>query len=106
MTSVAPLRERRGTMPSALSHDDMTDVELTWIEKKIEYWIRFGHEAHEQVLDRRRRVVSFRPNTVFAFVRWAGNDFGTIISRIDIVRAVEPGDRASTRAVRLRRYRL
>ena len=92
MTSVAPLRERRGTMPSALSHDDMTDVELTWIEKKIEYWIRFGHEAHEQVLDRRRRVVSFRPNTVFAFVRWAGNDFGTIISRIDIVRAVEPGE--------------
>ena len=92
MTSVAPLRERRGTMPSALSHDDMTDVELTWIEKKIEYWIRFGHEAHEQVLDRRRRVVSFRPNTVFAFVRWAGNDFGTIISRIDILRAVEPGE--------------
>ena len=92
MTSVAPLRERSGTMPSALSHDDMTDVELTWIEKKIEYWIRFGHEAHEQVLDRRRRVVSFRPNTVFAFVRWAGNDFGTIISRIDILRAVEPGE--------------
>jgi len=70
----------------------MTHVELTWIEKKIEYWIRFGREAHEQILDRRRRVVSFRPNTVFAFVRWAANDFGTIISRIDIVRAVEPGE--------------
>ena len=92
MTSVAPLRERSGPMPLVRSHDDMTHVELTWIEKKIEYWIRFGHEAHEQVLDRRRRVVSFRPNTVFAFVRWAGNDFGTIISRIDIVRAVEPGE--------------
>ena len=25
-------------------------------------------------------------------MRWAGNDFGTIISRIDIVRAVEPGE--------------
>ena len=92
MTSVAPLRERDGPMPPALPHDDMTHVELTWIEKKIEYWIRFGREAHEQVLDRRRRVVSFRPNTVFAFVRWAGNDFGTIISRIDILRAVEPGE--------------
>jgi hypothetical protein len=46
VTSVAPLRERRGTMPSALSHDDMTDVELTWIEKKIDVrrqrqWHRF-----------------------------------------------------------------
>ena len=92
MTGTAPPRVRGGPMPSALSQDRMTRVELTWIEKKIEYWIRFGREAHEQILDRRRRVVSFRPNTVFAFVRWAANDFGTIISRIDIVRAVEPGE--------------
>ena len=92
MTSIAAPRMRGGPMPSALSHDDMTHVELTWIEKKIEYWIRFGREAHEQVPDRRRRVVSFRPDTIFAFVRWAANDYGTIISRIDIVRAVAPGE--------------
>ena len=92
MTGTAAPRMRGGPQPSAHPHDSMTHVELTWIEKKIEYWIRFGHEAHEQILDRRRRVVSFRPNTVFAFVRWAANDFGTIISRIDIVRAVEPGE--------------
>ncbi len=90
MTGTAAHRERGGPMPFALIHDRMTRVELTWIEKKIEYWIRFGRAAHEQILDRRRRVASFRPNTVFAFVRWAANDFGTIISRIDIVRAVEP----------------
>ena len=46
MTSVAPILERSGPMPLVRSHDDMTDVELTWIEKQIEYWIRFGHEAH------------------------------------------------------------
>lgn len=92
MTGTAAPRMRGGPLPSALPHDSMTYVELTWVEKKIEYWIRFGREAHEQILDRRRRVVSFRPNTVFAFVRWAANDFGTIISRIDIVRAVEPGE--------------
>ena len=92
MTGTAAPRMRGGPLPSAFPHDSMTHVELTWIEKKIEYWIKFGREAHEQILDRRRRVVSFRPNTVFAFVRWAANDFGTIISRIDIVRAVEPGE--------------
>ncbi|MFV0798311.1 MULTISPECIES: DUF2840 domain-containing protein [Hyphomicrobiales] len=92
MTGTAAPRMRGGPLPSALPNDSMTHVELTWIEKKIEYWIRFGREAHEQILDRRRRVVSFRPNTVFAFVRWAANDFGTIISRIDIVRGVEPGE--------------
>lgn len=76
--------------------DDLTHVELTWIEKRIENWIRFGREAHEEILDRRRRVLSFRPRSIFAFVRWASNDFGTVISRIDIVRAVEPGEAYQT----------
>ena len=96
MTGTAAPRARGGPMPSALSHDRMTRVELTWIEKKIEYWIRFGQAANEQIIDRRQRILSFRPNTVFAFVRWAANDFGTIISRIDIVRAVEPGEAYQT----------
>ncbi len=73
--------------PTALTH-----VELTWVEKKIEHWIRFGHDVEEKILDRRRRALSFAADTVFAFVRWASNDFGTVISRIDIVRAVAPGE--------------
>ncbi len=96
MTGNAAPRLRGGLLPSARSTDDMTHVELTWIEKKVEYWIRFGEQAHELILDRRRRVVSFGPNSIFAFVRWAANDFGTIISRIDIVRAVKPGEAYQT----------
>lgn len=68
-----------------------TQVELTWLEGRIEHWIRFGHETGETILDRRRRVLSFAPGGIFAFVRWASNDFGTIVSRVDIVRAVEYG---------------
>ena len=77
-----------------MSH--LTQVELTWLEKRIEHRIRFGAIAAEKVLDRRRRIVSFVPGNVFAFVRWASNDFGTIISRIDIVRAVALGEAFST----------
>ena len=69
-----------------------TDVELTWLEGRIEHWVRFGHDCGETILDRRRRVLSFAPNSVFAFVRWASNDFGTIVSRIDIVRAIDRGE--------------
>ncbi|WP_296739749.1 DUF2840 domain-containing protein [Mesorhizobium sp.] len=69
-----------------------TLVRLTWRQKKIEHWIRFGHKTHEQILDRNRSVVGFAPNTVFAFVRWAANDYGTIVSRMDIVRAVRRGE--------------
>lgn len=33
---------------------------------------------------------------MFGFVRWASNDYGTIISRIDILRAVAPGSAYQT----------
>jgi hypothetical protein len=71
-----------------LTCDGLTHVELTWIEKRIEHWIRFGRVANDRIVDRRRRIVSFRPGAIFAFVRWAANDYGTILSRIDVVRAV------------------
>ena len=63
---------------------DLTTVELLWLEKRIENRIRFGRAVAEQIIDRRRRILSFAPGTIFAFVRWTSNDFGTVISRVDI----------------------
>ncbi len=96
MTGATAPRVRGGPVPIAHPFDDLTHVELTWQEKRIENWIRFGREEREQILDRRRRVLSFRSGSIFAFVRWAANDFGTIISRVDIVRAVKPGEAYQT----------
>ena len=92
MTGASHLR----LVPPPLPIDGLTRVELTWIEKKVEYWIRFGKEKHEQILDRRRRTLSFPSNSIFALVRWASNDHGTVISRIDIVRAITPGEHFQT----------
>src|SRR6516164_6383831 len=75
---------------------ELTHVELVWLKKRIENWIRFGRIAEEHVVDRQRRVVSFAPGSIFAFVRWASNDYGTVVSRIDILRAVRPGEGCST----------
>lgn len=75
---------------------DLTTVELLWIEKRIENRIRFGRPAQEKTLDRQRRVLSFAPGSIFAFVRWTANDYGTVISRIDVVRAVKPSEPYST----------
>jgi hypothetical protein len=80
------------TKPSVIT----TTVDLLWVEGQIERWLRFGHDAGDRIVDRRRRLVTFRPGAIFAFVRWASNDFGTAQSRIDIVRAVEPGNAYST----------
>lgn len=69
-----------------------TLVELTFEKRRIEHWIRFGRKSYEQILDRRRSVVGFAPDSIFAFVRWAAGEHGTIISRIDIVRAIGRGE--------------
>lgn len=74
----------------------LTEVEATWIEKRFEHWIRFGRVAQDRIVTRRTRVMSFRPNAVFAFVRWIASDYGTIASRIDILRAVSPGESYTT----------
>lgn len=74
----------------------ITTVELTWVEEATERWIRFGVPVLDQVIDRRRRLLSFAANSVFAFVRWASNDYGTLLSRLDIVRTVGPGEAYST----------
>src|ERR1700738_3102950 len=75
---------------------DLTTVELLWLEKRIENRVRFGGPVSEKVLDRNRRVLSFAPGSIFAFVRWTSNDFGTVLSRIDILRAVVPSQRCAT----------
>lgn len=74
----------------------LTHVELTWREGRIEYWLRFGQPVAEQRIDRFRRIVSFAPDSVFAFVRWASNDYGTVVSRMDIARTVAPGEAYQT----------
>lgn len=71
-------------------------VEVTWIEKRLEHWIRFGRVAAERIVCRRTRVFSFRPDAILALVRWSANDYGTVHSRIDIVRAVQPDEAYTT----------
>lgn len=76
--------------------ETLTHVDLIWIEKRVQRWIRFGRVASGQSIDRHRSIAAFAPGGVFAFVRWASNDFGTVVSRIDILRAVPPGEPCST----------
>ncbi len=96
MNDNEPQPALRVVPPSHRRTVPLTHVELTWIEKKIEFWLRFGRRIEEKILDRRRSISSFAPGSIFAFVRWASNDYGTVVSRMDIVRAVLPGERFQT----------
>ncbi|MEM8993004.1 MAG: DUF2840 domain-containing protein [Pseudomonadota bacterium] len=75
---------------------DRTAVELLWIKGRTERWIRFGHIVEETLHSRSQSTVGFDPGAIFALVRWSSNDYGTVESRIDVLRAVHPGEQCST----------
>lgn len=74
----------------------LTHVTLVWQQGMREDWLRFGKPIAERIIDRRARVESYAPGQVFALVRWASNDYGTIRSTLDIVRAVASGEAYTT----------
>jgi hypothetical protein len=76
--------------------DSLTHVDLVHVEDQLQHWIRFGRHAADRIVDRRSRVLSFAPGAVFAFVRWRRDDHGTVESRLDIMRAVAPGQAFTT----------
>lgn len=92
----SPSGERAPTGAVPPLHTGMTEIELIWIEKRLEHWIRFGRIARERIVSRKTRIVSFRPDAMIAFVRWSANDYGTIHSRVDILRAVRGGEAYTT----------
>ncbi|WP_433933363.1 DUF2840 domain-containing protein [Brevundimonas diminuta] len=72
------------------SADHLTWVELVFDPGRTERWIRFGRAVDQRIVSRRNRFVAFRPGAVFAYVRWAANDYGTVVSRLDILQAADP----------------
>lgn len=90
------LRDEIEAARAAQARLPLTEVELTWIEGRTEQWIRFGRVAAERIINRRKRIVMFRPGATFAYLRWSSNDFGTIHSSIQIVTAVAAGESCTT----------
>ncbi|MGE4304583.1 MAG: DUF2840 domain-containing protein [Novosphingobium sp.] len=70
----------------------LTHVTLFWREGTHEDWLKFGKPVADRIVSRSERIESYAPGQVFALVRWASNDYGTIRSSLDIVRAVESND--------------
>ena len=83
---------RRQADTRASDGPQLTHVTLVWREAQREDWLKFGKPAATRIIDRRQRIESYAAGQVFALVRWASNDYGTIRSTLDIVRAVKSGE--------------
>ena len=74
----------------------LTHVTLVWRGGVQEDWLRFGKPFAERILDRRTRIESYAPGQVFALVRWASNDYGTVRSTLTIAQAAGFGEPFTT----------
>ena len=70
---------------------DLTAVQIVYRQKRINHRIRFGTPVCEARLDWRRKIVAFSPGSVFGYIRWRANKFGTQDWRLFVLRAVGDG---------------
>src|SRR5208282_1598106 len=64
------------------------------LPQRCKLWLRFGHPISEAPHSRYQRYAYFVPHAVFATLRWHGNDYGTILWQLSILRAVVPWESA------------
>lgn len=74
---------------------DLTVVQIVYRRKRVNHRIRFGAPAAEARLDWRRKLVAFAPGSVFGYIRWRANRFGTQDWRLFVLRTVSDGTLAA-----------
>ena len=70
---------------------NLTAVQVVYRKKRINHRLRFGAPLIEARLDWRRKLVAFAPDSVFGYIRWRANRFGTQDWRLFVLRSVESG---------------
>ena len=86
----------RPAHPTASEDPQRTPATLVWREGQREDWIKFGKPVAERIVSRSERIESYMAGQVFALVRWASNDYGTVRSTLDIVQAVSLGEHCAS----------
>ena len=74
----------------------LTRATILFIDGKVNDRVRFGRPAGERILDRRCRIALFAPGSLFGYVQWRANRFGTEHWRLWVLRAGTPGERVET----------
>jgi len=74
----------------------LTRVRLASIPERINLWLRFGTPLREHKQGFDRHFVYLPARAIFAYVRWHGSEYGTRDWWLGILRAIAPGERAST----------
>ena len=73
----------------------MTRVRLISLPQRCRVLLRFGRPVFEEDHSKYQRYVYFTPHTQFSTLRWHGNEYGTILWQLSILRAASPWETAT-----------
>ena len=73
-----------------------TTVALVHQPDLADDWLRFGDPAGTRRINPRRSLAYFASDTLFAFVRWRGGEYGTTLWQLRVLRAGQPGEAIET----------
>ncbi len=73
----------------------LTRVRLVSLPRRCHVWLRFGYPISETLVSKCQRFVYFTPHALFATLRWHGNEYGTILWQLSVLRAIAPSELAS-----------
>jgi len=74
----------------------LTQVRLVHVVRRVNIRLRFGRPIKIRRVDRYRRDAWFTPHATLGLVHWQGNDYGTTVWWIAVLRTVRPGEIAQT----------
>ncbi len=75
------------------SSDNITALTLRVKGNKVNDRLHFGGSVSEVDQSRNKQVYTFEPSSIFSFVRWRGDEFGTQTWRVVVAQAGAPGER-------------
>lgn len=64
-----------------------TQVQLHFVKGVINHRLRFGRPEAVTKLDPYRSLATFKPGSVFGYIRWRANDYGTQDWRVSVLSA-------------------
>lgn len=70
----------------------LTRVALVFVPQRMNVYLRFGRPVRERIIDDRRRVAEFTPESIFCRIRWEANDYGTTLWQLSVLQAGRRGD--------------
>ena len=65
-------------------------VSLSFVDQRVNVWLRFGKPVRETILNRWRRVAVFEYGVVCCRVKWIANDYGTALWQLMVMHAPMP----------------